>query len=485
MRSPFRGRGRRFGVLAAIGLAASALTVAPASAQAGAGHVTSNTQNTVAGSGRQPLYRGFTHDPMRYDCTLGGPDCQGVGVTHGWYSAPGSTRGTNVDFLYTARSYCDRAISSHAPTGCEAGAAAKKLPPGATSQDPLYIIVPLGFSPAGLQCYAPGRCIDHPGNMDLSRLASTLGKSPQSLYDAPLSPHDHIITNRNNNLPEWWNVNVIGVTSLASYNQIAASQGSMSVVKALESNKAAGVTAPVPTNVFLYFQTLAGRVRVQDAHLYHGVTGPTHFTPGVARNPLDRQCTTASTVGSSQICGQIGVTAGSVQGRKANFLYSENYFCDRRVPARSSSHCEAGAPATKLPPGTPSVSYTDPLYIIVPLFGKAGGLQCPTSGYCIDHPATTDLSRLASALGKSPQSLGNAPLSPHSHIVLTRNGAQPEWWNVKVIGVTSPSTYYQIARAKYQYSDVQRLRAQGNATVTPNIPTNIFLWFQVLPGSIR
>ena len=119
------------------------------------------------------------------------------------------------------------------------------------------------------------------------------------------------------------------------------------------------------------------------------------------------------------------------------------------MSAKSGDGCEAGASYSKLPTGTSSASQTDPLYIITPLFAPGpSDLQCPVSGYCIDHPHTVDLSRLASTLDPilhtTPAQLADAPLSPHSHIVLTANNNQPEWWNVKVIGVTNAAAYNKI-----------------------------------------
>ncbi|MGI8696523.1 MAG: hypothetical protein ACR2JQ_07715, partial [Mycobacteriales bacterium] len=185
----------------------------------------------------------------------------------------------------------------------------------------------------------------------------------------------------------------------------------------------------------------------------------------------------------------IGLTQGYLGSATGNVLYSENYFCDESVAAKSATGCEAGAAYGKLPTGTSSADQTDPLYIITPLFSPAPtDLQCPTAGYCIDHPPSADLSRLASTLdpilGTTPAQLDNAPLSPHSHIVLTANDYQPEWWNVHVIGVTNAAAYNKIDGASDKYAEVQALQADSTSGVTAAIPTNIFLWFQILPGAL-
>lgn len=91
---------------------------------------------------------------------------------------------------------------------------------------------------------------------------------------------------------------------------------------------------------------------------------------------------------------------------------------------------------------------------------------------------------MSSALGASASDLTNVPLSPHSHIVLTRNNNQPEWWNVNVLPVTDPAVYNQISTSANPYATYQSLVAANNSGVLGPVPTNIFLWFQTLPGVV-
>jgi hypothetical protein len=448
-----------------------------------AGQVTSNTYSASAGSGPAPSDTGAGVDPLRYDCTYPTPNggCDHVGLTHGYYD------GNTVNFLYTANYYCDQSVTAHSSTGCEAGAKYNRLPPDATSQDTLYILVPLGFSPPGLQCAVKGNCIDHPATTDLTRLSGTLDPllhtTPAELDNVPLSPHDHFITTRNNNLPEWWNVNVVGVTSQAAYNQAVAAK-SYTALQAMEGKN--GVTAPIPTNIFLYFQTLAGtNGAALDA--YHGTSGPgvDPATTGMAIDPLVNDCSTQSACSAAGV----GLTEGYLGNATGNILYTQNFFCDKSVSAQSSTGCEAGASYQKLPPGTTSANETDPLYIITPLFSpEPANLQCADTGYCIDHPGTVDLTRLASTLDPllhtTASQLGNVPLSPHSHVILTANNYQPEWWNVKVVGVTNPAAYAEIMSASNKFQEFTTLAANPSSGVTAAIPTNNFLWFQVLPGAL-
>lgn len=471
----------------ALGFGLVALPAATAHAQGTAttatGHVTSNTYSPSAGSGPAPSNSGPTVDPLRYDCTYpsatGG--CDHVGITHGYYD------GSTLDFLYTARYYCDTTVSAKSSTGCEAGAKYNKLPPSANSQDPLYILVPLGFSPSGLQCATKGNCIDHPGTMDLSRLSSVLDPilhtTPSQLDNAPLAPHSHFITTRNHNLPEWWNVHIVGVTNQASFDK-AVTAKSYATLQSMEGKD--GVTMPILTNVFLYFQTLAGtNGAALDA--YHGTSGPSTnpAVTGRATDPLVNDC---SSLAACSAAG-IGLTQGYLGAATGNVLYTQNYFCDKSVAAKSSDGCEAGASYSKLPPGTTSTGETGTLYIVTPLFKpEPANLQCPHVGYCIDHPRTVDLSRLAPTLdpilGTTPSQLSDAPLSPHSHVILTANNYQPQWWNVKVIGVTNVAAFDKIIASPNKYAEAKTLATHSANGVTAAIPTNIFLWFQVLPGAV-
>ena len=117
--------------------------------------------------------------------------------------------------------------------------------------------------------------------------------------------------------------------------------------------------------------------------------------------------------------------------------------------------------------------------------------QCSSAITCIDHPATIDLSLLASALGVPASSLDNVPLPGHDHLLTTRNGDQPEWWNVIVIPVTSPGGLATLRTAR-DYAAVKALEgvagsgigipASGGSPAVTEVPTNAYLWFQTLPG---
>jgi hypothetical protein len=197
-------------------------------------------------------------------------------------------------------------------------------------------------------------------------------------------------------------------------------------------------------------------------------------------------------------CQNVGISHDWIDGQDVEALYTEPFYCGSTTAVvHSSTGCEAGSDPTSVPPGvsdttpptpTQTNSQIDPLYIPVPLYSTPAVpyVQCSMAITCIDHPATIDLSQLASVLGAPASSLDNVPLPGHDHLLTTRNGDQPEWWNVIVIPVTSPAGLNSVQTAK-SYSAVQALENQPNSGIGVNgigeVPTNAYLWFQTLPGA--
>jgi len=167
--------------------------------------------------------------------------------------------GHTVSFTYTKGFYCDKSVMSAATSGCEAGASFKTPP--AKSFDPLYITVPLGFTVpmASMECPAGLVCVDHPGTIDLSRLEPdlkalypqyTAAQLTAALKDSATPGHEHFITTQNGGQAEWWDVKVVGVTSLKEWNAINAHQ-SFTFLNEQVTKK---LTTPIiPTNLFLFF----------------------------------------------------------------------------------------------------------------------------------------------------------------------------------------------------------------------------------------
>ncbi|HEY5362460.1 MAG TPA: hypothetical protein VIJ82_33060 [Streptosporangiaceae bacterium] len=163
-----------------------------------------------------------------------------VGTTKGWYE------GHTVTFKYTRNFSCKAPPASKASSKCEAGSDYTQTP--AHTFDPLYVIVPLGFTPSKstLQCPIAGHCIDHPSTIDLS---AVLGKGTSNLK---LPAHSHIVATANSGQSEWWNVIVVGVTSQRSWNKIVHAKSDEELQR-LQRHSKSGVTGNIVTNLFLFF----------------------------------------------------------------------------------------------------------------------------------------------------------------------------------------------------------------------------------------
>jgi len=162
-----------------------------------------------------------------------------------------------------------------------------------------------------------------------------------------------------------------------------------------------------------------------------------------------------------------GTTPGWMDGKTVTFFYNKDFFCKEPPTSGATSDCELGAEAQVRPRG----GNIPVVYVMTPLFSPApADLHCPVAGSCINHPSTIDLSRV---FGPGTE---NAALPPHSHIVDQRAGG---WWEIEVIGVTDPAVWQRIAAAK-DLETVRTLQAAGSG-ITGDIPTNLFLFFNVRP----
>jgi hypothetical protein len=179
---------------------------------------------------------------------------------------------------------------------------------------------------------------------------------------------------------------------------------------------------------------------------------------------------------------EYGMTKAFFDGHTVSFTYSKGYYCDQSVTSGATSGCEAGANFN-----TPPAKNFDPLYITVPLGFNvpAMSMECPSALVCVDHPGTIDLSRLEPDLkALYPQdtaaqltaALMNAATPGHEHFITTQNGGQAEWWDVKVIGVTSLKEWNAInAHESFSFVNSQVTAKKTTAI----IPTNLFLYFSV------
>jgi hypothetical protein len=161
-----------------------------------------------------------------------GPSTHVDGTTPAWLN------GQTVQLDYTRDSQC------------EIGADTTTAPSGGTIL-PLWVIVPLGFAPdtTTLQCPETGQCVDHPHDLDVSRV---FGAGTEMF---PLPPHSHIIDNDAGHADIPWIVRIVGVKDLETWNNIVANR-SLAEVRTLQTAdpSATHITGDIPTNLFLFFK---------------------------------------------------------------------------------------------------------------------------------------------------------------------------------------------------------------------------------------
>src|SRR5712691_13100435 len=77
----------------------------------------------------------------------------------------------------------------------------------------------------------------------------------------------------------------------------------------------------------------------------------------------------------------------------------------------------------------------------------------------------------------------NAPLPAHSHVV---DQAEGNFWELHVIGVKDPATWDQVVAGK-SLAAVRALQAADptGAKITGDIPTNVYLFFDVRSGAAK
>jgi hypothetical protein len=164
-----------------------------------------------------------------------------------------------------------------------------------------------------------------------------------------------------------------------------------------------------------------------------------------------------------------GFTAGWLNGQTVQFFYTRDFFCEPPPSSGAPSQCEVGEDGEVDPRPGPIPT----LYVMTPLGFRPDDstLQCPEVGNCINHPSTIDLSRIGGP--------ADAPLPAHSHIIEVMHGG---WWEIEVIGVKSPAVWDQIVAGK-SLATVRSLQASdpSGTNITGDIPTNLYLFFNVRP----
>jgi hypothetical protein len=170
-------------------------------------------------------------------------------------TTPAWSGGTTVKIQYPQNFFCDTSVPSGASSGCEVGTAANVGPVGNPNRSVLYVLVPLFANPDPAPMCAQASCPNHPLNVDLSRISSALGASPEALADVPLPAHSHIL---DGNAGGWWQVKIVAVTNKTAWAQLAANKSQMKM-DALIATPNSGVLGPIPTNMYLFFNVVGAR----------------------------------------------------------------------------------------------------------------------------------------------------------------------------------------------------------------------------------
>jgi hypothetical protein len=206
--------------------------------------------------------------------------------------------------------------------------------------------------------------------------------------------------------------------------------------------------------------------------------GPSPVNP-VTYQPLKHVCNSRL---PEPICQDFTVDIKTgLNGGIVSLLYTQSYFCDLTVRSQSSTGCEFGQRARRLPPGVASRRNTDPLFLMFPagpLTAVEPSLQpeCQHTGLCTDHPSRVDFSRV---LGRGA---GNMLLPVHDHFETTRNGNRPEWHNLYAFMVSDRASWLR-ADASHDVRTLFRLARTAGSGVRGPFPSNIYFFFQTLPGS--
>lgn len=195
---------------------------------------------------------------------------------------------------------------------------------------------------------------------------------------------------------------------------------------------------------------------------------------------------TIAVVGSSAVFAGVTLASGSavqpvssattpawVDGTTVTIQYPQSFFCDRTVAASADSGCEVGQAANAGPVANANRST---LYVLVPLFANPVPAPMCAVASCPNHPLTIDLSRIAGALGVTPDAVASVPLPAHSHIL---DGPAGGWWQVDIVAVTNQSAWAQLAAGK-SAAAMDALLATPDSGVLGPIPTNLYLFFNVV-----
>ena len=186
-----------------------------------------------------------------------------------------------------------------------------------------------------------------------------------------------------------------------------------------------------------------------------------------------KDSTTSPTPSSSPSPTVLGSTPAWFEGDEVTLDYTKQFECKSPPSAASSSSCELGDEPQTEPKKDTEIPV---LYVMTPLgfTPDPGTLHCPEVGNCVAHPPTIDLSRVFGA------GTANAPLPPHSHIIIDIDAHKDGPWEVEVIGVKDKGTWDRIVATR-NLSEVRELQFDDpdEERITDDISTNMFLFFKV------
>jgi hypothetical protein len=158
-----------------------------------------------------------------------------------------------------------------------------------------------------------------------------------------------------------------------------------------------------------------------------------------------------------------GVIHGWLNGETVSLRYTRSYFCAEPPTSAVSTHCEIGADATVAPRSGP----IPVMYALSPAGFQPdpSTVHCSGASVCLNHPHALDASRLG-----LPDSVAHPA---HSHII---TDTQAGWHKTINIRVPTLAAWNMIAEAK-TLAKVRELQAAG--LVGPDIPTNVYFFFEV------
>jgi hypothetical protein len=192
----------------------------------------------------------------------------------------------------------------------------------------------------------------------------------------------------------------------------------------------------------------------------------------------------------SPLLAQSEMMPAFLNGKVVNTVYQQGYFVGTYQAPNKTFGMEplAAIPSIGVNATHQPAPFDDirTLWVLVPWWGPSNApyapaydpaaygiqLHCaPASvAVCFDHPATLNV-----------PGLGVVPLPGHDHLISTWAAGQDIWWNVAVDLVYNASAFPDLNASSGITSLADLVHQQSLGTVSPDLSTNLFLNFRVLP----